>query len=807
MPSFRDKVEKIFESIARILFHHRIKTLVFVFVVSFLLISQVPKITIDTSTEGFLHEDDPALQTYNSFRDQFGRDEMIIVAIKAPDIFSLNFLNKLKQLHNDLEEYVPYIEDITSLINARNTRGEKDELIVEDLLETWPKTSDDLGRIKTWALENEMYKNLLLSENGDFTTIVIQTQTYTAQGEEVDVLSGFDDDFTQESLPESREYLTDAENSQAVAKASEIVKKYQAPDFRIFMAGSPVVTDYLKRAMMKDMRKFMGMALLAVMVFLFLMFRRLSGVFLPVIIVIFSLLATLGLMSVSGTAIKLPTQILPSFLLAVCVGAAVHILAIFFHRFKQNNGNKEDAVVYAMGHSGLAVLMTSVTTAAGLFSFATADIAPIADLGIFSGIGVLLALLYTLVFLPSALAIFPIRYKPNADGGDHKNRLDVILSGVGKIATSYPKTILCITAVICIVSLIGITRIRFSHDIVKWYPKKSSVRVATETIDREMKGSVALEILLDTKTVNGLYNPDFLKRLDQAGTYVENLKEGGIAAGKAWSISAILKEIHRALNENRPAYYAIPDDEKLIAQEFLLFENSGSDDLEDVTDSQFSKARFTIKLPFKDAVAYSGFMDEVDRYVKQAFPDVQITTSGMISLLFKTVTNVIRSMAKSYVIALIVITILMVLLIGRLRVGMLSMIPNLFPIILTIGVMGWFKLPMDLFTMLVGSIAIGLAVDDTVHFMHNFRRYYDQTRDPVAAVMETLHSTGRAMLVTTCVLAIGFFLFMFSSMNNIFRFGLLTGFTIVMALVADYFVAPALMVLVNPKATKQNTQT
>ena len=258
MGSLRDKVEKRFETIAHILYRHRIKTLLILFILSFSIISQLPKITIDTSTEGFLHETDPTLLSYNKFRDQFGRDEMIVVAIKAPDIFDLDFLSKLKQLHYDLSDNVPYIDDITSLINARNTRGQEDELIVDDLLETWPRTPDALATIEKWAMENEMYKNLLISEDGKFTTIVIQTQTYKGQDGEIDVLAGFEEGFSEDASPENREYLTDAENSEAVARTTQIVDKYRSPDFEIYLAGSPVVTDYLKRAMMKDMRKFMA---------------------------------------------------------------------------------------------------------------------------------------------------------------------------------------------------------------------------------------------------------------------------------------------------------------------------------------------------------------------------------------------------------------------------------------------------------------------------------------------------------------------------------------------------------------------
>ena len=799
MPSVRDKIENAFAAMARYLFENRIKALLVLLILSAGLFVHLPDITIDTSTEGFLHEKDPALIAYNTFRDQFGRDEMVIVAIAAPDIFSPPFLSKLKKLHTALADQVPYLDDITSLINARNTRGEKDTLIVEDLLENWPETEKELARVKQRAMDNPMYRNMLISEDGRFTTIVLQTQTYTSQGEPVDVLAGFDEGFGEEDEPEEMAYLTDAENSEVVAKVKEITAAFQAEDFDIYVAGSPVVTDYLKRAMMKDMRKFLAMALITIMIFLWAMFRRVSGVLLPVMVVILSLLGTISLMALFGKAIKLPTQILPSFLLAVSVGDSVHILAIFFHRFNRNAGDKKEAVVYAVGHSGLAVLMTSLTTAAGLFSFATADIAPIADLGVFAGLGVLLALFYTLFLLPPALALIPVKSKSVTREKSRQPMVDRLLESIGKIATAHPKIILALAAIVTVVSVAGLFRVRFSHDVVKWYPKTADVRIATETIDAALKGSITLEILIDTQKINGLYDPSFLKRLNKAAIYLENLEKGHVAAGKAWSIATILKEIHQALNENRPAYYAIPDDATLIAQEFLLFENSGSDDLEDVTDSQFSKARLTIKLPFEDAVAYNDFIDEVNRYVRDTFPGTRITTTGMISLLFQTVTNVIHSMAKSYGIALVVITLFMVVLIGRLRIGMLSMIPNLFPILLTIGIMGWFGVAMDLFTMLVGSIAIGLAVDDTVHFMHNFRRYHDETGDPEAAVMATLHSTGRAMLVTTCVLSAGFFLFMFSSMHNIFNFGWLTGFTIIMALLSDYFIAPALMVLANPK--------
>lgn len=226
--------------------------------------------------------------------------------------------------------------------------------------------------------------------------------------------------------------------------------------------------------------------------------------------------------------------------------------------------------------------------------------------------------------------------------------------------------------------------------------------------------------------------------------------------------------------------------------------------MEDFTDSQLSKARLMVKVPFVDATAYTKFLETVNDHLQKIYPDVKITVTGMSALMFRTVVNAIASMAKSYIYALIVITILMIILIGNLRIGLISMVPNLAPIIVTLGIMGWVNIPMNLFTMLVGNIAIGLAVDDTIHFMHNFRRYFEKSKDAKFAIMETLHTTGRAMLVTSCVLSIGFFIFMFATMNNLIHFGFLTGLAIVLALLADYFIAPALLVVVNRPAKAVN---
>jgi len=801
MSGIRWRIEKGFERFAHRIYRNRIKTILLMLMITAVIVSQIPKITVDTSMEGFLHPDDPAMLAYNAFREQFGRDEVVMVAIEPPDVFDLKFLNTLASLHAELEENVPYIDDITSMINARNTRGEKDDLIVEDLLENWPANQREMAVLKERVLSNPVYKNLMISEDGRFTTIIIRTHSHSSIGQDANLLEGFDDadpDASTQSAAESERpvYLTDKENSEVVFAVQQVVDNYRADALPIWVAGSPVVTHFLKQTMMSDIRKFLALATLTAAIVLFIMFRRITGVLLPLLVVFLSLLSTIGLMAIFSVPIKVPTQILPSFLLAVGVGTSVHILAIFFHHYRAS-ADKEQAIAYAMGHSGLAVVMTNVTTASGLVSFSTAELAPIADLGVFAGIGVMLAFVNTIFLLPALLALIPISPKTSPEGKNTPTVMGRLLTSVGNFSTAHPLPIMLVSAIIIMASVVAITSIRFSHHPLSWFPKDNDIRVATEKIDREMKGSISLEVIIDTSAENGLYNPALLNRIEEAAAHLAKLEYEKMYVGKAWSVTAILKEIHQALNENRAKYYRIPRERNLVAQEFLLFENSGSDDLEDFVDSQFSKARLMIKVPFEDAYHAAQFIEKVNAYFDQHFPEANVTLTGMIGLLSRTITAAIHSMAKSYTIALAVITVLMILLIGRLRIGLLSMIPNLMPILLMLGVIGFFNLPMDLFTMMVASIAIGLAVDDTIHFMHNFRRYYDRSGDPVQAVHDTLQTTGRAMLVTTVVLSIGFFIFGFATMSNVRNFGLLTGFTIIMALLADYLVAPALMVLVN----------
>lgn len=801
MAGIRQSFEHFFEYLARVIYRNRLKTILAVILLTLPMLAQLPKITLDTTNESFFRKDDRALLDYNKFRDQFGKDELFIIAISSSKIFDPDYLRKIEDLHEELAAKLPYLDEITSLVNARNTRGEGDTLIVEDLLEEMPESTEEIALLKERVLSNPFYLNNLISADGKFTTIVVKALTYVPEQED-SVMAGFEEAVisAEEAQENERHYLSNMQSSEILNVMRPILAKHGGPDFSIHLAGLPVVVDGLDRSIRKDMETLIPLSLFVIVLFLIIMFRRISGVLYPLLTVVLSLLSTVGLMAGIGIPITNITQILPTFMIVVGIGDSVHILAIFYQKYKEC-GDKEESIVYALGHSGLAIVMTSVTTAVGLASFVVAAVAPIADLGVVAPIGVLLAMLYTLLLLPALISLFPVK-KPKKQQMAAVTLMDRFLAAIATISCSHPRKILFITFIIVVVSVGGITQLKFSHNGLKWLPESSAIRQDTDLLDERLAGTVTLELVIDTGQKNGLYDPEFLNRLEESVKFVEGIEGDDISVGKAFTLTTILKEINRALNENRSESYAIPDSRNLVAQEFLLFENSGSDDLEEIVDTEFREVRFTIKAPFRDAVQYKKLIAEVNDYFTLTYPDTQIKITGIMAIFAEMVDNVITTMTRSYIIALTLVTVLMILLIGRVRIGMISMVPNLVPIIAVLGFMGWLNIPMDMATILVGSIAISLVVDDTIHFMHNFRRYLEQSGIAEKAVEQTLHTAGRAMLVTSIVLSCGFFINMLSTIKSTYNYGLLTGITVLLALLSDYFLAPALMVLVNKSKQK-----
>ncbi len=800
MNLLRGRIDSWFKGYAALILRFKWLTLLLLIALTAFMASGMPKLRMDTSNEGFFNADDPKLLAYEAFRDQYGRDDVLIFLLHPKEVFSAEFLTTLKAMHEEVEADLPKLNDLNSLINARKTVGAEGSLIVSDLMEELPQTPEEMAALKAYVMGQEQYRNFLISPDGQYTVMVAEMEAYSSEG--TLQAAGFDDTSLAPVTPVERKPLTDQEIQEVVRKAKELQQKYQSADLQIQLAGTPVVTDFLKSSMQKDMPRFILMAVAMIFGFLALTFRRFSGVFLPLLTVILALVYTLGLMGHMGAFIKTPTMILPSFLLAVCVGASVHLMSMFYKDYVQDKGNKEQAILDAMEHSGLPIVMTSLTTAAGLASFANSAVAPIADLGVYASFGVLAGLFMTLTMIPCFLGILPVRSLSKADLEPHERSLDMILMKFGDFGHNHAGKVAIFALVVSVIALMGALRLNFSHNILAWYPDDNEIKLATQAMDQHLGGAVNMEVIIKTNLENGQYNPELqagLAEFEQNALLTTNL-QGQPVVGKTSSLATILKEINRALNENKQEFYTVPKDQETIAQEFLLFENSGSDDLKRVTDSQFTQSRFSAKSQWLDSAEYTHVISQVQAEADRIFAGkAQVEVTGVAALFSETVKIMMSTMVTSYLIAFSLITLMMILLLGDVKIGLLSMIPNLMPILFTLGFMGWMGIPLDMFTLLIGSIAIGLAVDDTIHFFHNFRKYLIKYGTVKAAIDHTLLTAGRAMLITSVVLVLGFWLFMFASLNNLINFGLLTGMTLIVAFLADVILSPALLTLVKGK--------
>ncbi len=792
MKTIYKKCEALFAGIALLIYTRKYVALAFMLLFTAGLASQLGKITIDTRDEGFFHDDDPALIAYNDFRERFGQDEIFIIALQPKQGLDKEFFNTLYRIHQELEESVPYIDDIKSLVNGRVVWADQDTLYVEDLVETPPQTDEEVARIKERIDHFPLYENLLVSQDRSTVSIVIKALAIK-ESQSDDLLTGFEQEFPQDGDNADR-YLSNSESLEITKAIQAVIAKYQAPDLKVFFTGTPAVVAELQMSIERDLSLIMPLSMLLIIFFLTLLYRRISGVVYPLLVVVLSLLATFGFMALVGIPITLVSQILPSFLLIVGIGDTVHILTIFYRNYNQH-GDKKRAIVDAVGFAGLPVFMTSITTACGLLSFAWADVATVAQLGYVAPVGVMFAFVYSIVLLPVFIAILPVKQK-STKAGVVNSPVEIFFDWIARTTTQRPLVVTLIFGVIVTVAFFSALTVRFSHNISTWFPEDSSIRVATNLLDSVNGGSVMLEVLIDSGEKNGLHTPEFQQKLDQAVTYISDFKVSGIKAGKVWALPDVLKETNRALNEDKQSAYTIPDSRELIAQELILFESSGSDDLEDFTDSSYRTARISIVAPFADAILYADYTEKVLGYLKQQFPGNSVTLTGKIQLFVHIITNSLTTMAKSYTFAIVVITLLMIVLVGRVRIGLMSMAANVTPIVCILGVMGMLSIPLDLSTMLVGSLILGIVVDDTIHFLHHFRRAFEENGDVEQAVRETLYTTGRALFITSMVLCGGFYIYTVAYLANNVRFGIISGTAVLFALAADFFLVPALLTLV-----------
>lgn len=764
--------------------------------------SLLPGMTSDFSIEGYLHPQDPNRVLFNEYRHQFDRGDAITIAVVAPNVFKLEFLNKLRQLHQQLDAQLPFTEEVLSLINARWTHGDAERLVVDEQLAAWPTTEVELSRARERILANPLLLGRLVARDSTATTLIIRPHVYTSQGDEksVDTFQPYHensafDHFNQDTAAPTTAFLTEAELAELTRAIQQISADYQSEDFAIYVSGSTIISNHLNQISVADTLKTTALSLCFLIGLLFALFRRISAVALTIIVITTAMLTGVAAMVPLGIPFSSVSQFLPTLLLAVGTCDAIHILANFYRHIDAGE-QRSTAIARALQHSGLPIVMTSTTTAAGLLCFSGAGILPVSDLGKIAPIGIAMALFFSLTLLPAILAIWP---HAAANKTPSSSRLRATVLWFGEVGIRHPYFVLGATAVVALGAMHMATRLHLGLDTVGWIPEDDPVRIAAQLLEQKLDGIAPVEVLVDSYRDNGLQDPQLLAQLDAASRALESLSVDGIQGTRPFSIADIVKETHRALNEDQPSYYRIPADRATIAQELLLFANSGSEQIERVVTADFRRARISIQLPLVDSMRYPAYFAQLEQTLQGVLgEELSVSVTGTAALASRTFEQVLRSLLTSYAWALLMIMPMLVFMVGGLRRGLIAMIPNLLPVLVVLGFMGWADIAINPITILAGTVIIGLAVDDTIHFMNGWSHYRSTGLNTSSAIRETLSTTGIALLTTSVALGGCFATYVSGDMLAFPQLGKILTLGAGSALVADILVAPALLTLLEP---------
>jgi len=795
--NFKKKAEKWLGSFGIQVIRFRNFILLLVILGVGLLSYYIPDLSIATSLESSFKEHNQAIKDYQKFRDHFGRDDKIVILINSEDIFSVHFLARLKAFHEDLEAGLPLLSEVDSLINAKYIEGKDGILQVKDFFENLPQTREQAETLREKALSYPLYRNSYISQNRDAMIMVIKTQAVSALTDDGKRIKNHgrgigEHDVIQDDRP--LKSISQVENIAILGIMETVIKQYDAENFRIVFSGTPAYQFHVEPKIRKSMLYMSIMVLVLTFFFMAILFRRVSGIFLPQFVVLMSLGALLGLMALVGVPFTLTSSMLPSILLSVGLTAPIHFMVVFF-KYQKRMGRLR-AIIRTLGHSGLPIIMTSLTTIVGLLSFSFTEIAPIAHLGIFAAIGIGFCLVLTLVFLPALLSLLKVLPGKEREQLYETSAYNRALIWMGRTGIRHAHDIYILSFILFIIILPGFFKLNFSHNMLHYFSDDEPFIQQTRLIEDETSGFRALEVVVDTGRENGILNHTFLNNLEQLEDFAleQNNISGRPYTGKTTSILDIVRKTNQAWHGDDHEYYTIPQDDYLIESQLAEFKQAGTDYLRRYSDPDFSLARFTAMMYWNDAAMDVGFVKQLEDFASGLFgKTVQVIVTGAVAIGSKVIDSMMSNLAIGYFTAFFFITFFMIVAVGDIKLGLVAMIPNLYPIVAGLGLMGLMGIPLNTYNLIGGSIVIGVSVDDTIHFFHNFRNYYQKTGDVETAVIETLRSAGRAIITTSLILVSCFWLRLFSSLKVISDFGLIVGFSLLVAFLADVMLAPALL--------------
>jgi uncharacterized protein len=719
--------------------------------------TQVPRIEVDTSAESFMVEKDPAREFYEEARRRFGSDDLTVVLVQADDVFTPPALTAIQRLSDALERLdgVTRVESLTTVNNIRGGDGtlNTDQLVGRQI----PSHPAALQRIRADALSNRVFVPNLVSADARAAGIVV----YTAGA------AHFNATFTDQ--------------------VEALIAGARAPGLRILQMGEPFVKTTYGRYIERDQLTLIPLSIAVLLFVLFLAFWTLEGMLIPLVTGVTSIVWTVGIMVLVGIPMNALTAAVPSLLIAIGFTEDVHMIAAY-EELVERGLDKRTAIRTMLEESSLPLLVTSATTVLGFFTLVFTNITGLVQFGWASSIGLTANFVITMLGVPLLLLLWPVpkRLLRHHEPASHGVMSRVIAWLPGFIIRQR-RAIWMVTVLLTVASLLGWYALRIDTDFMSYFPENSQIRQRAAELHRSLAGASVFYLVVDTEVEEGVKNPRVLRAIASLQDYLEGT--GRIDA--SMSVADYLRKMHREMNAGDKAFEVIPDSPDLIAQYLLLLEGK---DLAKYVDFKGASANIVVRHNVTSSYALNDLLAGIDRFVAKSFPkNVHVRATGESILVNNAADYMAVNEFTSFTSTLIIIGIIHALLFMSLRAGVLSLIPNVLPIFGSFGIMGLLGIPLNTGTAFVATVAIGIAVDDTVHHMVTYNRQLNLHNDQTKAMVETLRSEARPIIYVAVALAAGFFVLMFSSFVPTRQLGFLSGLVMLLAMVAELLLTPLLM--------------
>ena len=756
------------------------------FISVFLLILFLPgiffyfKLEVDNSVDIWYDQNDPEKKIYDRFTQTFQSDESIFIVYQDSNLFTPEGLKTHHALSQALEE-LPETFSLRSVTDTeRILTPTPDELVIvslsEQFNENFDKLPSQLKKIKNEMVGNQLYEGNVLSKDGNLSAIMMQVPRMS----------------TEKKGPLVEKVKNAIEN---IPKRS-----------KIHLSGAPVLDSNFNKINQSDHRIFTTLSFSMLFILLIILFRRVGFAFFPLLVVVTSVTLTMAIYYLFGITMNVISNVLAPLILCIGIADSVHILTHF--NFLRNKGlPASEAAKRCLKEMLLPCFLTSLTTGLGFASFISSQVVPIKHLGIFAALGIFLALLSSLTFIPAFLSRtknHSINKKITRTG----RFFSKMLLGLANFIQFHFKKILSFTLISFLISLWGIKNLTIDTTPIEFFLKSNPVRQDAEFINENFTGISNLEFMLEGPP-GTFKDPLVLKAMANTQEFAHQLPR----ITSTLSIVEYVRELNRVFQSGESKDYRIPESKDAIAQLLLLYELGNADELFKLVTRDFSIARITIRLQTSTSSKALTTLNKINHFLKNEFnakgiSNVKINPTGISPLYIQLDEILLHSQIRSMLIALGTVFLCMFIFLKKFNLSALAMIPNILPILLTLGIMGIFGIYLDVATVMIGSIALGIAVDDTIHFLVRFQRELKNLKmnQPTLpskdlfqkAISQSLQIVGPAIIFTSLLLMGGFIILVFGHYRPIIHFGSLTSLAMFLALISDLFILPSLLLFFRP---------